>query len=278
MIYAFALVASYLFNVPAHADSALSPPAELTRATYLGWLSNVGSNVSPFYVKMMDWYDEQLRTALPAAVYTDPDKLYVTVDRPLRETIELEQAGEIEEGNTVGFEAYGVLDVPIAVALETKLFTWGKPIGKREGDTYPMDTVFSNRHDILTERWGPGNYFSRGIHTGGGIVQDLRDDYSVLVRSDGKGGYVMYNAYYGPSGDTASIAHISIVTLAPTADGKTEFRQCVRQNGQSYKVFGLDYGRRNFGFNVSRFRQGEKQLTAQMVELKNTGKIKENRP
>ena len=116
------------------------------------------------------------------------------------------------------------------------------------------------------------------LSTGGGIVQDLHDDYTVLVRGNAKDGYVLFNAFYAQNADTATTGHLSIVMLKATADGKTEYRQNVRQSGQSYKVFGIEYGRKNFGFNVSRDRQGVKALANTMIELKTTGKIRENRP
>ena len=81
-----------------------------------------------------------------------------------------------------------------------------------------------------------------------------------------------------PVFSSPTTSHLSIVTLKPLPGGRTEFRQTVRQQGQSYKVFGIDYGRRNFGFNAVRVREGQKQFFAIVNELKTTGKIKENRP
>jgi hypothetical protein len=45
--------------------------------------------------------------------------------------------------------------------------------------------------------------------------------------------------------------------------------------GQSYAFFGLDNGRKNFGFNVSRIREGQKDFYSQVKALKETGKIPE---
>jgi hypothetical protein len=279
------VLVSSLFSFFALASPALAngfdlpnPPAQVTRASYLTWLNAIHSNVSAFHNVMFSWYEEQLRSNLPSQVNADPDKLYVAVDRALRETIELEDSGEIETGNTIGFEAYGILNVPIEIALETKLFNWGKPVGQREGDTYSFDTVFSSRHDWISEKWGAGNYYSGTEQTGGGLVQSLRDDFTLLVRGNATDGYVLFAEFFAPNGETATQAHTSIVMLKPLPNGKTEFRQNARQNGQSYKMFGLEYGRRNFGFNVTRIRQGEKALADTMLELKNTGKIKENKP
>ncbi|MGZ3652966.1 MAG: hypothetical protein ACXVB9_01595 [Bdellovibrionota bacterium] len=259
-------------------EATINPPDQITRAGYLGWLRAINSAVSPYADYLFDWYELQLKSALPSQVKTDPDKLYVNVDHALADTITTEQSGDVEEGTTIGFEAYGLVDVPIETALETKLFNWGKPIGQKTGDTYPYDTVFSSIHNVLTDKWGTGNYFSSTTQTGGGIVQDLHDDYTVLVRGNKTDGYTLFISFFGPNADSATVGHFSIVMLKPTSDGKTEFRQFVMQNGQSYKVFGLEFGRKNFGFNVSRDRQGEKQLVTTMLELKNTGTIKENRP
>ncbi len=273
------LFSALALALPALAASAASPPPiEITRDTYKNWLASVDSVVSPFTDEMFDWFLEQQAQALPAPVLNDPQKLHVAVDRALRETIARENAGDVEVGNTLGFDAYGILDVPVAIALETRLFGWGKPVGLREGNTYPFDTVFSSRHDWLTEKWGSGNYFATTHQLKGGFVNDLRDRYTLLVRGNPQAGYQLFAAFLGPDGRTATIAHASIVILKPLPGGQTEFRQYVRQNGQSYKAFGLEYGRRNFGFNVARFRQGQKALYETMLELKNTGKIKENRP
>jgi hypothetical protein len=52
--------------------------------------------------------------------------------------------------------------------------------------------------------------------------------------------------------------HFSIMLLRSAADGKTEIRQSLRRSGQSYAAFGLDFGRKNFGFNATRDRAAEK--------------------
>lgn len=255
-----------------------APPTTITRAAYLSWLASIDSATSAFADKIFAWQDEQLRNPLPPQVNADPDKIYIAVARPMAETIELEQAGEIEEGNTVGFEAYAIINAPIATVLEAKLFTWGKPIGKASGDTYPFDSVFSQKHDQLSVKWGTGNYFSSSDTSGGGIVKNLHDDYTLLVRGSDADGYTLYAGFFAPRDGSPTTSHVSIVMLRPLPGGKTEFRQSIRQQGQSYKMFGIDYGRRNFGFNAVRVRQGQKQFYDMAYELKNTGKIKENRP
>jgi len=257
---------------------AAPPPTAVTRAAYVSWLASIDSAASAFTDKIFAWEDEQLRNPIPSQVNADPDKIYIAVARPMAETIALEQAGEIEEGNTIGFEAYAIINAPIATVLEVKLFTWGKPVGKVSGDTYPFDSVFSQKHDQLRVKWGTGNYFLSSDTSGGGIVKNLHDDYTLLVRGSESGGYTLYAGFFGPRENTPTTSHMSIVMLRPLTGGKTEFRQSVRQQGQSYKIFGIDYGRRNFGFNAARVRQGQKQFYDMAYELKNTGKIKENRP
>jgi hypothetical protein len=66
--------------------------------------------------------------------------------------------------------------------------------------------------------------------------------------------------------------------LKPLSDGSTEYRVSGRYTGQSYLFFGIEFGRRNYGFNVSRIRAGQKDFFAQAAELKKTGKIRERRP
>lgn len=170
-----------VLSIAAHAadsDGTINPPAQITRASYTGWLRAINSNVSPFTDHVFDWYEAQLTHPIPSQVSQDPDKIYVNVDKALQETIALEQSGDVEEGTTIGFDAYSIIPVPINVALETKLFNWGKPIGARAGDTYPFDSVFSTVHNTITEKWGQGNYWSVTDQTGGGIVQDLHDQYT----------------------------------------------------------------------------------------------------
>ena len=155
---------SFFFCLPAIAESRdPSPPAQITRGTYSSWLRASGSIISPFLDHVFDWYEQQLNSPLPSQVYSDPDKMHVNVDQALQQTIAMEANGDIEEGNTIGFDAYSIIDVPISVALETKLFNWGKPVGQRFGDTYPFDTVFSQVHNQFFERWGLGNYYSKKI-------------------------------------------------------------------------------------------------------------------
>lgn len=267
---------------PAFALSAgegrANPPAAVTRASYASWLGAINSAESAFHDHLFNWQDEQLRTALPAPVNSDPDKLHVAVERPMRETIALEASGDIEEGNTIGFEAYAIIPAPIGTVLEAKLFTWGKPVGRAEGETWPFDSVFSRKHDTIRAKWGAGNYYSTSDTSGGGIVKNLHDDYTLLVRGSDAEGYTLYAGFFAARESSPTTSHISIVMLKPLPGGRTEFRQSVRQQGQSYKIFGIDYGRRNFGFNAAKVREGQKQFFASVNELKTTGKIRENKP
>jgi hypothetical protein len=257
----------------------MNPPVPVTRDTYRPWLDSIQSEISAFYELVFNWY-EQLPVQLPQGVATDPDRLFVAVDRVLKETITLENSGEIGAGNTVGFEAYGLVGVPIARALEATLFYSGKPIGKREGDTYPFDSVFGRAHCSIQEKWGDANYFSRQSRTGGGIVQDLFDDYTVLVRSNSFAGFTVFTCFFAaiPGKTTPDQAHLSIVDLRPRTGDATEIRQIMCRNGQSYAMFGVENGRRQFGFNVPRIRTAQKAFMSGMFELHTTGTIKENTP
>jgi hypothetical protein len=267
----------FLFFLSAVAFADVNPPSGLPeRRSYTRWINQVGAVESAFTAPIFDWYEEQLRTALPSAVNEDPEHLVISVDRPIAETIELEESGDIESGTTYGMEVYAILDAPIETALEALLFTWGKPIGKREGITYPFDTVFNYNKEVIRERWGANNYESESTKTGGGVAKDLRDSFTLLVRGDAQNGYIVLGNYLKPLGKTTTTSHISLAYFKPMADGRTEFRVSARQTGQSYKIFGIEFGRRNFGFNVSRLRQGENAFIDSVQELKTTGTIREN--
>jgi hypothetical protein len=209
-----------------------------------------GSGVAPF-----GWYDEQLHDPLPNEVNQDPDKLFVNVQRAIADTDALEGAGDVEQGTTVGFDAYGIVNVPIDKGLETALFYCGKPVGEREGDTYPLDTVFTSSRCTIREKWGAGNYLFSSSQSGEGVIKDLHDDYTVLVRGSAADGYAAFSSFFGPTAgfETATDSHISILLLKASADGgATELRHSLRRTGQSYAFLGIDFGRKNFGFNVSR--------------------------
>jgi len=261
------------------AGSSASPPVEVTAASYRAWLTAIGSNISAFFDPVFAWYEEQRGCPLRPEVSDDRDRLVIDVRQALDETIELERAGRIDSGNTFGFEAYGLVDVPVAVALETVLFYCGKPVGKPRGETYPFDSVFSRCHCSIEDRWGEGSYLSHSSQTRGGFfVSDLHDDHTVLVRGSGTDCYTVFSSFFAPTPgkSTASRAQLSVVMLNASPDGGTELRHAVRRNGQTYG-FG-EFGRNEYGFNPRRIREVEQLVIRSMVELKNTGTIKENKP
>src|SRR5262245_34828744 len=261
------------------AGTSASPPAEISAAAYRAWLTAIGSNISAFFDPVFAWYDAQRGSPLPPEVSDDRDHLVIDVRQALDETIELERAGRIDSGNTFGFEAYGLVDVPVSVALETALFYNGKPVGQPRGETYPFDSVFSRCHCSIEDRWGDGNFFSHTSLTRGGFfVSDLHDDLTVLVRGSATDGFAIFSNFFGPTPGqrTASRAQLSVVMLKASPDGGTELRHAVRRNGQTYGLG--EFGRGEFGFNARRIREVEQLVTRSMVELKNTGKIKENTP
>jgi hypothetical protein len=256
-----------------------SPPAEVTGASYRDWLTDIGSNISAFFDPVFTWYYEQLGQPLPDEVSNDRDRLVIDVRQALDETIELERAGRIESGNSFGFEAYGLMNVPIAVALEATLFYCGKPIGKPRGETYPFDTVFSRCRCTIGDRWGDGNYVSHSSQTGGGFfVSDLHDDHTILVRGSAAEGYTVFMSFFGPTPGlrTATRAQLSVVMLNSSSDGGTQLRHAVRRNGQTYG-FG-EFGRNEYGFNARRIRDAEQLVLRSMMELKNTHNIRGNNP
>jgi hypothetical protein len=257
-----------------------SPPAQITLNNYVEWLAAINAARSPFADKVFAWYGEQGNSQLPSQVDRDPDRLHVAVDRAIRDTDALEDEGEIEKGTTVGFDVYGLVDVPIDKALETTLFYCGKPIGQAQGETFPFDTVFGKSHCSIEEKWGRGNYLFKSEQTNGGVVQDLHDDYTIVVRGTATDGYAVFGSFWRPTvppDDTTTTSHLSLVLLKTRPDGKTELRHCLRRTGQSYAFFG-PRGRPLFGFNAGRIRTAEKAFTGSMVELHTTGTIRQKRP
>ena len=253
-------------------------PVEITREAYGAWLEEIGSVTSPYQEKIFEWLDEQNSRTLPREVMSDPDHLFVTVDRPLQETIEAEEMGDVEKGVTYGLETYGIIDAPVDTVLETILFRWGKPVGAASGITYPVDSVFSFREEKLETFWGDRSYRCETKMRGGGVAKDQNDTASLLVRGDALAGYTIVGNFFGPNGSSPTTSSISIMLLRPLEDGRTEYRVSGRYTGQSYSFFGIEFGRKNYGFNVSRIRAGQKDFYGQVQELKATGKITERRP
>jgi hypothetical protein len=268
-----------LATVPVFAADT-TPPATIERTSYLRWLKTIGSNVSPFEQKIFAWAEAQRTLPLPNEVATDPDKLFVSVAGPLAATIELEGAGDIEAGVTYGLETYGVLDVTVAQALETILFRWGKPIGAAQGVTYPADIVYSSREERLSPDWGAGSFRTITHKTGGGVAKDMNDVFSLLVRGNDRAGYTLVGSFLSKEGNnaTTTTSSITVITLRATADGKTDYRVAGYHMGQSYAFFGIDYGRKNYGFNAGKIREAQKEFYKQAAELKKTGRIGERRP
>jgi hypothetical protein len=257
------------------ASAAPTPPSQIDRATYSQWLTAIGAPVTPYYNYMFSWYEAQAGKPLPAEVMSDPDKLFVTIDAPLAEAIRVEETGDAEEGTTYGLETYGVIDAPIATVLEATLFRWGKPVGQQYGVTHPNDTVFGFREEKLTQEWGTTSYKTYTLKHNGGVANNMDDTFSLLVRGDAQKGYTLAGSFLGPNGDTTTSSFITIIVLKPTADGKTDYRISGMQTGQNYSFFGVEMGRRNFGFNVSRIRAGQKDFYSQVKALRDTGKIPE---
>lgn len=272
------IACSLILAGAARAEDAAQAPAEITREAYGAWLEEIGSVTSPYQEKLFDWLDEQNSRTLPREVMSDPDHLFVTVDRPLQETIEAEEMGDVEKGVTYGLETYGILDAPVDTVLETILFRWGKPVGAASGVTYPVDSVFSFREEKLETFWGDRSYRCETTMRGGGVAKDQNDTASLLVRGDAQTGYMLVGNFFGPNGSSPTTSSMSIMLLKPLEDGRTEYRVSGRYTGQSYSFFGIEFGRRNYGFNVSRIRAGQKDFYGQVQELKATGKITERRP
>jgi hypothetical protein len=254
---------------------AATPPASIDRATYPDWLRAINAPDTAYFDYAFRWYEAQLVQPLPAQVATDPDKLFVSITAPLAEAVKLEGAGDVEEGTTYGLETYGIVDAPVNTVLDTILFRWGKPVGAAEGVTHPCDPVFGWREEKLVAEWGPGSYKTFTMKRNGGIANDQNDAYSLLVRGDAVSGYVLVGSFIAPIGDTSTETYITVMMVKPTADGKTDYRVAGMLTGQSYSFFGVDQGRKNFGFNTSRIRDAQKDFYAQVRSLRDTGKIPE---
>ncbi len=252
-----------------------NPPAQLERDSYLDWLNSIQSNVSPFIEASFDWFYAERGRELPSEVYSDPQEIFVTVDRALSETIELEDVGEIPKAVTYGAEAYLRINAPIKTVLETILFRWGKPIGAIEGSTSPFDSIYGQRRETLEARWGQGSYWSIELKAHGGVAKDVRDNYTLLVRGNETSGYEIIGSFHSPFGETTTTSSLMMIQLRPMNAGVTAYKSLLRHMGQYYGFLGIEYGRKNFGFNVSRVRDGQVDFLHAVDELKRTGAIRE---
>jgi hypothetical protein len=270
------LLVSALLHTMAQAGSP-PPPATITRASHSEWLRQLGAQPSPYSDFGFRWLEEQKAKPLPAQVTEDPEKLYVPLGGVLAEAIRAETAGDVDEGTTYGLESYALLDAPISAVLETILFRWGKPVGAESGITYPNDTVFSYREERLSPEWGPGTYKTYTTKRNGGVASDLSDSFTLLVRGGPKEGYLVAGDFLSPMGATTTTSSLTLIWIRPIDEGKTDYRIVGFQTGQSYSFFGLDIGRRTFGFNPTRVRDGQKDFLSQVAALKATGKIPERR-
>ena len=200
------------------------PPPTIDRATYPAWLQQIGAPASPYFNFAFSWLEEQSKKPLPAQVAADPEKLFVSVDRPLAEAVKAEGAGDVEEGTSYGLETYAIIDAPVATVLETILFRWGKPVGQPAGITHPFDTVFGFREEKATPEWGPGSFKTITQKKNGGIASDMNDSFSLLVRGNPQQGFVIAGSFLAPTGATTTSSFITMIVIRPMADGKTEYR------------------------------------------------------
>lgn len=253
-------------------------PTEIERVSVKNWIKAIGAVESPFQDYVFDWHEEQKNLPLSPDVDHDPDKIVLNISRPLQETIDMENSGEIEEGITYGVENYTKIDADAQTILRTLLFRWGRPLGKEEGTTYPVDSVYGFRSETLWKYWGENSYLDRSIKTNGGFAKDMRDDLFLLVRGDDQHGYDIAGGFIRAAGTTSTKSYFMIVQIRPLGDGSCSYKVSGRQMGQSYKLFGIEFGRRNFGFNVSRIRDGQKEFNNDVYTLKSTGRLPERQP
>lgn len=293
--YAFPIVALWLLCGLAHA--AANPalidmenlgggvaPAELSYESYAAWAKPIvgEERFSAFTAKVFEWYEEEKGRGLPAEVAADPARLYANVEKPLRQTIELEEAGEIEEGNTVGAEVYVEMDGDTEQALATLLHLWGKPVGAAEGASYPAPSPFSKRIEYFAPvaAWGEGAYVNLSLRRNGGIVKDLSDRYLVLVRGNAAEGYAVVMQYVKPAAPYRTFTQqvFAIGLIRPVGEGKVSYRISTRYQGQSYKVLGnVSIGRGQIGFNERKVREVMEEYRNRVKELKDTGSITERK-
>jgi hypothetical protein len=276
-------LSAVIASLPVLASAAgPNPPATLEKNSHNAWLAQIGANsVSPYADFAFGWFETQKTRALPAQVNSDPDKLFVSVAGPLAEAVKMEDSGEVSKGTSYGLETYAIVDANVNQVLDTILFRWGKPVGQSGGITYPYDTVFGYREERAQIEWGPGAYKTYTFKRNGGIAKDMNDVFAMIVRGDAQKGYTLVGSFlepYGHGTTTESSTYITIIYIRPTSDGKTDYRVAGMLTGQDYSFFGVENGRKNFGFNSVKIREGQKEFLKQVKALKDTGKIPERRP
>ena len=271
-----ALFAVHFTTTAAHA--APRPPQGISLAEHQAWVQSINAVASPYASRLFGWYEAQKKLSLPGEVNKAPDRLFVTTDRPMKECDEVEAAGEVEPNVTYGLEAYAEVDASVNHALEASLFLWGKPVGQREGTTYSYDPVFNFRQETISEKWGARDYQTLSVRRQGGIMRDLSDQVAVTVRGNEREGYTLVGNFLAPEGKSETTGLLVIVTMRPLPGNKTDYRLSARQLGQSYAFLGKDVGRKTIGFNLQKLRGGMASFIKTIIELKETGKIKEKRP
>jgi hypothetical protein len=291
-IFSVTILSAILFT---HSANALNPalegvytgkpniaPAELNFESYKKWVQPIVVSdmehdyFSAFTEKAFAWYEREKNRDLPAEVGRDREKIYVDVESAKRQTIEMEDAGEIEEYNTVGAEVYAEMAGSVAQVLETTLFRWGKPVAKTEGSTNPPGGQFAKRVEYFAPNldWGSGAFANMTQRTNGGIVKDLFDRYIVLVRGDEQHGYDVLMQFLRPANDrTSTKKSLGLAIIRPLDANRTSFKIITRYQGQSYSFLG-GIGRGSIGFNATKVRAVQQESNKMLKELRDTGTIK----
>ncbi len=257
-------------------------PEALNVDSYLDWLDAVSKVqgwqdiASAFTDKLFTWYENEKNRGLPSEVYPNSDLIYVNVERPKQETVELEEQGDIESETTIGAEVYAEMDGSIDQVLDVMLYRWGKPIGKTDGETHPNGGMFSYRAEYFSpnQEWGPHGYANVSNRTNGGLLKDMDDRYLVLIYGDNIRGYDILMQYLAPHGKTATKKSLGIATMRPLPNGKTAFKITTRYQGQSYNIPLID-GRSVFGFNESKVRAVQKEFSDMLKDYRSGGKFKQ---
>ncbi len=261
-------------------------PAVLEYTSYVQWVQPIlewesgKSALSAFTPHVFAWMEEQKGRPLPPEVFKDPKKIFVNVDRPLQQTIQLEDAGEIEEGNTVGAEVYAEMEGSVEEGLAAMLFLWGRPVGEASGRTYPAASPFARRveYSAPLPELGEGAFANLTLRRDGGVIKDLADRYILLVRGNAQVGYTVVMQYVRPALKTETQHVFAMALLEPMGEGKFSYRISTRYQGQNYKILGgIKLGRATVGFNREKVRAVAEEYRARIQELRLTGTIKDKK-